>query len=203
MKVAQLVETFDGETAVDMLTFALSGPGFVAFAALISVGLFLFLSFGELGVFFQRNRGTVASANNPYPYMLRVILPKRSGRIEFPEEGVGREISRGESIFKFSSLQALNVVAGQIKPIQGAKFFKYQLNGMSVRTLAKWPPEKGEIDAEVSWPKLEDGVPEEEKKADNPMDPDLQRVWDEYEQMGAFGKLDKEWKDYVDKNLRM
>lgn len=178
----------DDETAVDMLTFAMSGPGIIALASFISLSIVVFLSFYELGPFFTKKK----TSNMPLrPFMLRIQLDKPV-KVEFAEESMVRSISRGESIFKFSSLEALNAVACQLRPVKGAKFSAFRLDGMSVRTLVNWP---SDINVQgAKW--MDNKVNQREKGV---VEKDLQVVWDEYERIDAFTEVDKEWMDYVKK----
>lgn len=162
------------DTAVDMLTFALSGPGIVAFLALFSIGGFLFLSFAELG------SGRMRTSK---PFYLRVSLEK-ARLMEFPD-GVVRRINSGESLFRFDSREMCEAVARPLRE-DGARYTIYRLDGLAVRTLSEWPREINAAGAR--WPATDNG--KDGKELD---------VWGEYDRIGEMGKIEKQWKNFVNR----
>lgn len=179
------------DTAVDMLTFALSGPGVIAFAALFSIGGFLLISFAEIGninnntsIYNEdgkggRRRGRGRSG----PFYLRVCMETRRA-IEFPD-GIVRTLNPGESILRFDSREMCEAVARPLREQQDVQYTLYRLDGIAVRTLSTWPREINAPGAK--WPA------EDSRKTEK----DLDFLWDEYSRVGQLGKLEKNWKDFI------
>lgn len=163
------------DTAVDMLTFALSGPGIVALLASTALGAFLLFSFAEIG----SNRPRAAK-----PFFLRLSIPA-ARNVEFPD-GAVRSLRQGESLFRFDSREMCEAVA---KPLRqhGASYTVYRMDGLSVRQMSKWPRDFNAPGG--SWPT--DVIREE--------DVGLGRAWEEYQRIGETDKLDIQWKQFVEK----
>lgn len=158
------------DTALDMLSFALSGPGVVAAAAFTLSGVGFLLSFAEIGP--RRN------APSAY-FFLRVTLPSPM-KVEGPD-GTVSNLREGENVLRFRSLEACTVIA---KRLEGpdVEYTILRTTATSVNEVFKFPQNLRAVGSK--WP--QDLV---ELRTES----DPQARWAEYEQIDAYTDIDKEW----------
>lgn len=170
------------DTAVDMVTFALSGPGITAFGIFLALSAIIIFTNFEI---FPKRR----NARMDNPFFIRISLDK-SMSSEFPD-GTVRRLSKGESIFRFPSREACEAVARTLQKVP-SRYVIYRLDGVSVKTLSTWPHEIN-VSKKASWP--------DEKSTNQPATdtPTAARLWDEYERIGAVDKVDKQWSAFMQK----
>lgn len=169
------------DTAVDMLTFAMSGPGIMAFGLFFAISaIILFTNFEIL----PKRRET----RRDNPFFMRISLNK-SISVEFPD-GVVRRLSKGESIFRFPSREACEAVARSLQKVP-SRYVIYRLDGVSVKTLSTWPFEVNV--SKKAWPS-DESTDQSSTDKSTPA-----RLWDEYERIGAIGKLDEQWSAFMKK----
>lgn len=164
------------DTAVDMLTFALSGPGIVSFAAFFSITGAIAFNYFEFG---PRRPRAVSTA-----VYLRVFVP--SPRNLELSDGSVRALAKGKTLLRFDSREIADAVARRMRA-PGVLYTMYKLDGVAVRTLSTWPRDVNVPG--VQWPS--DVVDEDTD--------DAEARWVEYEQIGNSTTLDKQWKDFVEK----
>lgn len=169
------------DTAVDMLTFAMSGPGITAFGLFLAISAIILFTNFEI---FPKGRET----RSDNPFFMRISL-KKPMTVEFPD-GVVRRVSKGESIFRFPSREACEAVARSLQKVP-SRYVIYRLDGVSVRTLSTWPFEVNV--SKKAWPNDESTDQSTTDKST------LARLWDEYERIGAIGKLDEQWSAFMKK----
>lgn len=166
------------DTAVDMITFALSGPGISTFGIFLAVSAVIILTNFEI---FPKRR----DAPMENPFFMRILLDKPM-TLEFPD-GAVRSLSEGESIFRFPSREACEAVARNVQRVP-SRYVIYRLDGLSVKTLSTWPYEVNV--SKQAWP----DTAIREQTAD---DSSSARMWDDYERIGAVDKLDKQWSAFM------
>ncbi|PXF42491.1 hypothetical protein BWQ96_07753 [Gracilariopsis chorda] len=165
------------DTALDMLSFALSGPGVFATAAFALSGIALLLSFAEIG---QRK-------NSPSTYFfLRVTLPS-SMQVEGPD-GTVSNLREGENVLRFRSLEACTTVA---KRLEGpdVEYSVLRTTATSIKEVFQYPQKLRA--AGSKWP---------QDLVELRTETDLQARWAEYEQIDAYDDVDKEWSSLM-KNM--
>lgn len=163
------------DTALDMLSFALSGPFFLVTGVFTAGTLALLFSFGEVGA--RRERASDF-------FFLRVQIPAATN-IELPDGSV-KCLRPGESVLKLHSREACTAVARRL-PREGLSYSVYKTSGESMAVVEEWPRN---MNAEgAAWP---EGVVQRE---DEGM---LDARWEEYQRLGEGSDVDEEWKKVVE-----
>ncbi|CDF32508.1 unnamed protein product [Chondrus crispus] len=157
-----------------MLSFALSGPAFLAAGLLTAGGLGLLFSFGEVGP-----RREVSSTF----FFLRIQLPS-AVNVEMPD-GTTRRLREGESVLKLPTREACTAVTRRV-PQEGLSYSVYKAGGENMRLVQRWPRP---VNAKGGkWPQ---GVVQREDEGF------LEARWEEYQRLGEGGDVDEEWKKVI------
>lgn len=210
------------DKAGEMVTYALSGPGIIAFVAVLSLVAFMFLSFAELGPLLRNSDSKNRSRNDAQqqkltrPFILRVTVHDCNPIVELPEGGVQRLHDGVETVLWFHSHQAADAVAKQLQrkvrkhrprsttdenmankreppPPPPLEYTLFRLNGLAIKTLAQWPRPINASGAK--WPEINS---QSQQQTDVDVKPEqLQQMWDEYERIGAMDHVDRQWQDFV------
>lgn len=168
--------------AVDMLTFALSGPGVEAVILSLAVGATILFSNFEIGP---------RALRAPSPaYFLHLKIPK-AHTAELPD-GTIRDLKAGETILRFSSLSECESAAITLRRFSSRNII-YRMDGVSVKTLSTHHHNPNTPQA--TWPTETYGA----RDAPPSSDDSRARAWAEYEMLGAYGKVDAEWAAFVQK----
>lgn len=160
------------DTALDMLSFALSGPGVAAVAAFLIGGVAVTFSVAEVGP--RRSGVSQRSA-----FLLRVDLPSPV-RVEL-SNGTVKSLREGETVLQLHSLEACTAAARALER-PGVSYTIYRADASGLRTYTTYPKE---INAKGgSWPR---GFLRDSEDAT----PDAR--WEEYQRLGATDDIDEEW----------
>lgn len=165
------------DTAVDMLSFALSGPGLGATGLFALSGLALVLAFGEVG---PRSR-----AKDPTFFFLRITLPS-AANVELLDGSV-RTLRAGETVLRLNSREECTAVARRL-PQQGLSFSVYRAGTRGMTLLQSFPKDLNVPGA--SWPTNVVQGPDERL---------LDARWEEYVRLGEDSDVDQQWSDFVGK----
>lgn len=166
------------DTAPDMLSFALSGPGLAAAAIFVlSIAAFIF-SFAEVG---PRKRKQFQNIS----FILCVNLPSEKSA-EVPNGGI-RRLREGETMLQLGTFEACTAVARSLEG-PGVTYAIYRADPAGLRALTKFPSPQDAAGA--NWPR--GIVPKADEN--NP-----QARWEEYQQLGAGGDIEKEWNSFMSK----
>lgn len=159
------------DTALDMLSFAMSGPGLFVGTIFALSGIAIVLLFGEVGP---------RQANSSTFFFLRLEVPSPT-RVELPDGSV-RNLRAGETLLRLSTREACTAVARRL-PQDGLKYSVYRAGGGSMTLLQTFPKE---INAKGgAWPsnvvqRRDEGF--------------LDARWEEYQRLGENSDMDDEWK---------
>ena len=164
------------DTAVDMLSFALSGPGLfasIAFALGALGSLFTFVDMGPRRI--QQQKIT---------FLLRIVL-STSRRAEFTNGSV-RALRKGENLVKLNTREECSAVTDALQPY-AESWDLFRAVGMDMKLIEQFPKD---IDANgATWPT--DVVDQRDRN-------DVAARWEEYERLGSeIGSIDKEWKQVL------
>lgn len=184
------------DAAVDMLTFALSGPGYAAVAICLAAAATVLLPYFDIGPRRtppgvpdepqqRRNRGKTAI---PTVFYLQVTLPT-SHITEFPD-GRTRLLKEGDSILRFRSREECEAVARPLR-MHATSYFIYRLVGLSMQKLSIWPRRVNR--APSSTPTF----PGDNDASSEPVDPSA--VWAQYEMLGATDEVEANWSKFMSK----
>jgi hypothetical protein len=169
------------ETAPDMVTFALSGPGWVAAALAVAVGGIILARFVEFG----------PQSKSPVFFCLRVSVT-RPLRVELPT-GAPLEIqANSERILRESRLEAIEAVARNIEQEASrvgsqCSYTLYRADGEILLPLRTFPRTVDAEDA-IGWIDGESKPQNDEKNL----------IWDQYMRLGSYGSAEKEWKSVLE-----
>jgi hypothetical protein len=168
------------ETAPDMLTFALSGPGWGAAALFVAVCGIWLARFAEFGP-----RRAVTTF-----HCLRV-LASRSLRVELSSGAITEIPANAERIIRESTFDAIDAVARKVEQAAsrvGAEcsYTLYRANGDALVPLRQYPRR---VDAATATGWIEDG--------NRTQGDDKNARWDEYARMGNYSSIEKEWKSVM------
>jgi hypothetical protein len=175
------VSNYWDETAPDMITFALSGPGWVAAALAVAVAGVFLARFAEFG---PQSRSSVF-------FCLRVSV-SRPLRVELPT-GVALEIQPNrERILRESRLEAIDAIARNIEQEalrvgSECSYTLYRAEGEILKPLRQFPRVVDAEDA-VGWMDGESKSLDDEKNS----------IWDQYLRLGNYGSVEKEWKSVLE-----
>lgn len=177
LRNATCMNALPNDTALDMVSFALSGPGLYATAAFALTGAVLIFSLAEIGP----RRDSIKGA-----LFLRVNIPLARS-IELPDGTVSR-LREGENLLPFESLEACRTVAKRLEE-PSVTYSIYITKASGIKELSTYPRN---LDAAgAKWPRNLIGLREESN---------LQARWDEYEQISSRDSVDDEWSSLM-KNL--
>lgn len=165
------------DTALDMLSYALSGPGVAAAALLAFSGLTVLFSFFEVGP--RRGR-------SPTVFFLRADLSKPT-RVELPDGSV-RALRQGESVLRLPSREACSAVASRL-PIDGLRYSVYRAENGALQLVKEFPGTGVDVDGAVGWPT---GVVQADDESA------LGARWEEYQRIGESLDLNREWQKVLD-----
>ncbi|KAI0563630.1 hypothetical protein FGB62_37g328 [Gracilaria domingensis] len=164
------------DTALDMVSFALSGPGIFAAAAFLVSGTALLFSFAEFG-----SKKTRLSAT----YILQITLPSPRS-VERPDGTVAR-LREGETVLRFNSLEECTTVAKRLEE-PGVTYSVLRTSFTAVKEVYKYPRPLNALGSR--WP---------QNLVEFRDEPDPQARWAEYEQIDAKSDLDMEWSSLMKK----
>lgn len=181
-RLCRMVTPQPDDTALDMVSFALSGPGIFAFGAFATISAIILFTNFDL---FPRRGNTSPRSTTPFFIQVRLEQP---ATVEFPD-GVARRVPKGESIFRFPSREACDAVARTFQK-QSCKYAIYRLDGISVKTLTTWPRDINVPNS--AWPANSSFIQGDDNSA-----PESACAWDEYERVGSVGELDHDWSSFL------
>ncbi|CAN8067986.1 unnamed protein product [Agarophyton chilense] len=162
------------DTALDMLSFALSGPGIVATAAFLVSGTAVLFSFADIGP--KRAKSSVS-------YLLQVTVPA-SRAVERPDGTVAR-LRQGETVLQFNSLEECTTVAKRLEE-PGVEYMVLRTSAFALKEVYKYPRPTDAVGSR--WPR---------NMVEFRDETDPQARWAEYEQIDAKDDVDREWSSFM------
>lgn len=159
------------DTALDMVSFALSGPALIAGSAFTAFGLAFLFSFAEVGPREQ-------PVNT---YFLRIDIPT-TRVVELPN-GTARQLRAGENVLLLGSKEEC---LGLGKRMEGEEvsYSVYEASGGNMKLLGQFPRDVNAVGG--AWSAMMGEVEEKEGR------------WAEYAQLGEIGDVENEWRKVVD-----
>lgn len=164
------------DTAVDMLSFALSGPGIFTTSVFTVSALAILFSFADIG----------PRKASPTFYLLRVEL-SASTVVEMPNGSV-QALRAGEAILRLQSYEECMVVVKRLPEERGVRYLIYRAGNGEMRLLSEFPKKINAIGG--NWPQ---GVVQKEDEKE------MQARWEEYSMLGEIGDVDKEWYKFLER----